>query len=76
MESKRITTMIKKLITWYFSPLLFGIAFVGPLIAQVLLRVAPDVATALPVPNLVLGLGIGFVLGGIAQTRRSWIWVK
>ncbi|MFT7305841.1 MAG: hypothetical protein ACI9P7_001105 [Candidatus Azotimanducaceae bacterium] len=68
--------MIKRLITWYFSPLLFGIAFVGPLIAQVLLRVTPDVAAALPVSNLVLGLSIGLVLGGIAQTRRSWIWVR
>jgi hypothetical protein len=67
---------LRKLITWYFSPLLFCIDFVGPLIAQVVLRVTPELAAALPVPNIALDLGIGLALGGIAQTRRSWIWVK
>ncbi len=68
--------MMKKLIGWFFSPLLFGIAFVGPLIAQVLLRIEPEMANALPVPNLVLGLTLGLVLGLVAQFRGSWIWIR
>ena len=61
------------LIKLLFSPLLFGIAFMGPLIAQTLfaLGLIDDSASA-----LYLGLACGFALGLFAQLRGSWIWIK
>tara|TARA_R110002110_G_scaffold232025_1_gene447724 strand:+ start:514 stop:705 length:192 start_codon:yes stop_codon:yes gene_type:complete len=63
---------MKKLIQWYFSPLLFGFAFIAPLIAQSL--IALDVET--PVPAIVIGLVVGGALGVMAQTRGTWLWIK
>ena len=63
---------MKTLITWFFSPLVFGLAFIAPLSAQIL-----DAASiTLPVANIWLGLGIGLGLGLMAQFRGSWIWIK
>lgn len=60
------------LIKVFFSPLLFGFAFFGPLIAQSLTALAVE----LPVSNLIVGLTIGTAMGLMAQLRGSWIWVR
>lgn len=64
--------MIKTLLSWFFSPLLFGIAFMAPLSAQIL----DAMAVSLPVANIWAGLVIGLGLGLMAQFRGSWIWIK
>lgn len=62
-----------KLILFIFSPVVFGVLFLAPLIAQVLTAFGfawPDVN------NLSIGLFLGASLGLIAQIRGSWIWIK
>jgi hypothetical protein len=62
-----------KLLEIIFSPIVFSIGFLSPLMAQFLLA-----------SNMVgeqtlaygIGLGIGISVGIIAQARGSWIWVK
>jgi hypothetical protein len=64
---------MEKAIQIFFSPLVFSIGFLMPLIAQSLLAM-----------NLVTdqlfaygtGLLIAVTLGLMAQVRGSWIWVK
>lgn len=63
---------MKKLISWFFSPLVFGLAFLAPLIAQILERTG----VALPVPAIVIGLIAGLGLGLMAQFRGSWLWIR
>ncbi|MFN3237706.1 MAG: hypothetical protein ACE37D_11695 [Pseudomonadales bacterium] len=63
---------MKTLISWFFSPLLFGLAFIAPLSAQIL----DAMAVTLPVANIWVGLAIGLGLGLMAQIRGSWIWIK
>ncbi len=63
---------MKTLITWFFSPLLFGLAFMAPLLAQILDRM--DVT--LPIANIWIGLALGLGLGLMAQFRGSWLWIK
>jgi hypothetical protein len=63
---------MKTLISWFFSPLLFGLAFMAPLSAQIL----DAMAVTLPVANIWVGLAIGLGLGLMAQIRGSWIWIK
>ena len=62
-----------KLVKYLFSPLVFGLGFLAPLIAQTL--TALDVSF-LGTSNLVVGIVIGGLLGLIAQFRGSWIWIK
>lgn len=52
-------------------PLIFGIGFVAPLIAQFLERVVPGAAQAQW--SLVSGLAIGGSWGAIANLRGRWI---
>ncbi|HIF94310.1 MAG: hypothetical protein ABGX04_10600 [Myxococcales bacterium] len=53
------------------GPVLFGVAFLAPLIAQSL------EAASLPVPfdlePIDVGLGVGLILGVIAALRGRWI---
>jgi hypothetical protein len=63
---------MQKLIKGYFSPLLFGLAFLTPLIAQSLTALGISTGT----PALITGLAIGGGLGLMAQLRGSWLWVK
>lgn len=54
-----------------FSPLVFALAFLGPLIAQVLSSLGLQFGA---VSNLTIGLALGLTLGLIAQLRGSWVW--
>ena len=62
-----------KLLEYIFSPIIFGIGFISPLVAQMLL------ATGLVTEQTTaygISLGIGLALGIAAQFRGSWLWVK
>lgn len=60
---------IKKL--FEIMPFLFGIGFIAPLIAQVM--IAADVAAPLDMSPLALGLAIGGIWGLIANIRGRWL---
>ena len=63
---------MKTAIKWFFSPLVFGLAFIAPLAAQILDRTGVELAMA----NIWVGLCIGLALGLMAQLRGSWLWIK
>lgn len=65
--------MIGKVIGLVFSPIIFSIAFIAPLIAQSLTALNISFTD---VPNILIGLVIGGCLGLLAHFRGSWIWVK
>lgn len=62
-----------KLSAWIFSPVVFGLGFLGPLLSQslVALGIAPN-TTATVIICLLLGAGYGV----FAQLRGSWLWIK
>ncbi|MGB1189723.1 MAG: hypothetical protein ACPHAN_12000 [Pseudomonadales bacterium] len=62
-----------KAIKFLFSPFIFGLAFMGPLIAELIVLADLGLSSGTP---LIVGLIIGGGLGLIAQARGSWIWVK
>lgn len=62
-----------KLLEYILSPIVFGIGFLSPLIAQVLLATNMVSEQTLAYG---FGLGVGVVLGLIAQFRGSWIWAR
>lgn len=62
-----------KLISFLFSPIVFGLGFLAPLIAQMLTASELGIAG---MDNIYIGLIIGGLLGLIAQLRGSWVWVK
>ena len=62
-----------KLLEYIFSPIVFSIGFVSPLIAQILLATSMVDEQRLAYG---IGLGIGVALGVMAQFRGSWIWVR
>jgi hypothetical protein len=62
-----------KFLVYLFSPLVFGVGFLAPLIAQLLTAVSFSING---IDNIYLGLFIGCLLGLIAQIRGSWVWVK
>jgi len=64
---------MKTLLGFLFSPLLFGLCFLAPLIAQSLNTLEFSFASY---GNIVLGVLIGGAWGLMAQLRGSWIWVK
>ncbi len=63
---------LKKLIGFFFSPIIFGLGFVAPLVAQILNRL--DVTMG--IENVYVGLIVGLSLGLMTQFRGSWVWVK
>ena len=56
-----------------FSPIVFGVLFLAPLIGQSMTAAGLQVST---LPNLIVGLFIGGGLGLMAHYRGSWIWIK
>jgi uncharacterized membrane protein len=56
---------------FFFGPFFFGIAFLAPLVAQVMRELELNAPFALS--PLVFGLIIGTVLGLIATYRGKWI---
>lgn len=68
--------MLKKLIELIFKygAFIFGLGFMAPLIAQVIVRLGLELPMGLN--PLLLGLVLGGGLGLIAQVRGSWIWQK
>ena len=64
---------MKKLIGVLFSPFVFSLGFLAPLIAQVL---ASTGVTVPDVETYYIGLLVAAMLGVIAQWRGSWLWVK
>ena len=58
---------------YLFSPIVFGLGFIGPLLAEII--TALPIALPIGTP-LYWGLLIGGLLGLLAQVRGSWLWVK
>ena len=56
---------------FFFGPLFFALAFLAPLVAQVMVRL--DVNAPFALSPLQFGLIIGTVLGLIATYRGKWI---
>ena len=64
-----ISDLLKKAYEW--GPLLFGIGFVAPLLAQTM--DAASLAAPLGLSTAVFGLIIGIVTGSVAKMRGRWI---
>ena len=64
-----VTDFLKKTYEW--GPLLFGVGFVAPLIAQSMDAAAWTAPAGLT--NIQLGLAIGLITGSIAKMRGRWI---
>jgi hypothetical protein len=64
-----VTDVLKKAYEW--GPLLFGIGFVAPLIAQSMDAAAWTAPAGLT--NIQLGLAIGLISGSVAKMRGRWI---
>ena len=62
-----------KAIKFLFSPPVFGLGFMGPLIAELIVLAELNLPSGVP---LIAGLIIGGSLGLMAQARGSWVWVK
>ena len=65
-----------KLLEWLapamkFGPLLFGVGFVAPLVAQSLDAVS--MTEVLGLTSLQLGLAVGVVAGAVATLRGVWV---
>lgn len=54
-----------------YGPLLFGIGFIAPLIAQAM--DAASLSAPLGFSNIALGLVVGVCLGIIAKRRGTWV---
>jgi hypothetical protein len=54
-----------------YGPVLFGIAFIAPLIAQSLDAAA--LSAPLGLSNIAFGLAVGVSLGTIAKLRGRWV---
>jgi hypothetical protein len=67
------TMQIFNFVKVLFSPIVFGLGFIGPLSAEII--TALEISLPIGTP-LYWGLLIGGLLGLMAQVRGSWIWVK
>lgn len=64
-----LITFIRALFPW--GPLLFGVGFVAPLVAQTMDACA--VRAPAPLTNLQFGLILGLTLGSVAKVRGRWV---
>ena len=62
-----------KLLSILFSPLVFALGFLAPMIAQILL--ASSLVESLQSAYL-MAFAIAVSLGLMAQFRGSWLWIK
>lgn len=62
-----------KFILLLLSPLVFGLGFIAPLIAQCMTQFGLAIGN---IDNLLVGLVIGGLWGVMAQYRGSWVWAK
>ena len=62
-----------KLLDYFFSPIMFSIGFLTPLIGQVLLVF--DIVQGQPIAYGI-GLTLSIVFGLVAQFRGSWLWIR
>lgn len=62
----RVLMLLPRLI-----PLLFGLGFAAPLIAQVIARLRPE--TAHEAWPILVGLAVGGVWGAVASIRGRWL---
>lgn len=65
--------MIEKFAKLLFAPLTFALAFLVPLITQILDALAVSFALA---SNLTVAFFVAGAWGLMAQLRGSWIWLK
>ena len=61
-----------KAIKFLFSPPIFGLGFMAPLIAELIVLAEFNLPSGVP---LIAGLIIGGSLGLMAQARGSWVWL-
>ena len=54
-----------------WGPVLFGVGFLAPLIAQTMEAIGVPVPFGWP--PITVGLGVGLVGGLVAKVRRSWV---
>lgn len=66
---ERIMKALEVLNDW--GPVLFGVGFLAPLIAQTM--DALGMTDLFGAPPLALGLGVGVLGGIVARSRRSWV---
>ena len=62
---------IRKFVAGALGPLLFGVGFIAPLIAQSL--DAASLAAPMGLSNIVFGLAVGTSMGLVAKLRGSWV---
>jgi hypothetical protein len=54
-----------------YGPVLFGVGFVAPLIAQSM--DAASLSTPFGLPNIAFGLILGTSMGAVAKLRGRWV---
>jgi hypothetical protein len=59
------------LVLFKFIPLIMGLGFLAPLIAQIL--VFFDIPTIMGIPAIFVGIAIGGLWGGVATKTGRWI---
>ena len=65
--------IMEKFLKMVFSPIVFGLLFLAPLITQSMTAAGLQIFT---LPNIIVGLFIGVGVGLMAHYRGSWIWIK
>ena len=64
---------MEQLITIFLSPMAFAIGFLWPLVTQSLIALG---MINNEVQAIIVGAFVALLLGLMAQSRRSWIWIK
>ncbi len=64
-----LVSLLEKLSPW--GPLFFGLAFVAPVLSELL--ILGGVSSLFGLPTLVVGLLVGGAAGFWASRRRSWL---
>ena len=62
---------VRRFLSGAMGPMLFGVGFIAPLIAQSL--EALSLSAPLGLSNIVFGLAVGSSMGLVATVRESWV---